>query len=112
MLADLAPASAINKASPCKVKSEPPTLEHMGCGSTHQLVESPLPTQPEVIVVKVMSHMGKYHLFDIQMPRDATAGECIVAIAHRLDADLDKVIVMDVTERIPFTRTANDEELL
>ena len=51
-------------------------------------------------------------MFDLPMDKGAVAGDCIVAIADRLGADLDKVHVMGVTDRVPFIRTAEDEEPL
>ena len=70
------------------------------------------PHPRDSVLVRVMSHLGKEHLFDLPMDSGAVAGDCIVAIADRLGADLDKVHVMDVTDRIPFMRTADDDEPL
>ena len=71
--------------------------------------KTPQPTMRK-IAIRVMSHLGKKHLFDVSLPLAAPAGDMVMAVAERLGADKNKIVVTDLTDQVPCAWTAVDEE--
>ena len=59
------------------------------------------------------SYQGKDHLYDSSLPRNSVGGDIHLKLADVMKVEnLFDIVVMDVTDAMPFLRTAEDQEVL